>query len=96
MPVASFIDYEKNDIDELHDEIVSELHETKTENTTWEESHQHLNQQELTEIQQLIRKYSSNFSNKPGTAKIISHQIPLTTNVPKVYRLVGETDSEIL
>ena len=63
---------------------MSELHENKTKNTTWAESQQHLNQQELTAIQQLIRKYGSNFSNKPGTAKIISHQIPLTTNVPVV------------
>ena len=86
LQVASFIDYEDTDEDESHDDNINELIQTGEEQPEIDGNNTHLNEKELDEIKQLKKKYKGIFSNKPRVSNVVSHQIPLSTNIQIVSR----------
>ena len=86
LQVASFIDYEDTEEDESQDYIINELIQTGQEQPEIDGNNTHLNEKELDEIKLIMKKYKDTFSNKPRVSNVVSHQIPLSTNIPIVSR----------
>ena len=85
--VASFIDYEGKQEDPSHEEIIDELEISPNQEKTAYDINEKLNGEKREELQQVIKKHDNIFSDKPGSAKIESHIIPLTPNVPIVLEM---------
>ena len=82
----SFIDYEGKQEDPSHEEIIDELEISPNQEKTAYGINEELNGEKREELQQIIRKHDKIFSDKPGSAKIDSHTIPLKSNVRIVSR----------
>ena len=83
---ASFIDYEGKQEDPSDEEIIDELEISPNQEKIAYDINEELNGKKREELQEVIRKHDKIFSDKPGSAKIESHTIPLTSNVPIVSR----------
>ena len=84
--MASFIDYEGKQEDPSHEEIIDELGISPNQEKTSYDINEELNGVKREELQQVIRKYDKILSDKPGSAKIERHTIPLMSNIPIVSR----------
>ena len=83
---ASFIDNEDTGEDQSPDDIVNELIQTGQEQPEIDGNNTNLNEKELDAIKLVMKKDKNTFSNKPGVSNVVSHQIPLSTNIPIVSR----------
>ena len=84
--MAWCIDYEGNQEDPSHKEIIDELEISPNQVKIAYVIKEEVNGEKREELLQVIRKQDKIFSDKPGLAKFVSHTMPLILNVPIVSR----------